>query len=49
VSNVKNNVVVAVISNTNYVYDGGTTKYGYTLALDAGVSGAADVYTKWYQ
>jgi hypothetical protein len=45
-SNVKNNVVIA---NTNYIYDGGTTKYGYTLTLGSGVTGKADVNTQWYQ
>jgi hypothetical protein len=49
VSNVKNNVVVAVVSNTDYIYDGGTTKYGYTLTLGTGVSGKADIYTQWYK
>ena len=48
-SDVKNNVVVAVISNTDYIYDGGTTKYDYTLTLDEGVTGTADIYTQWYQ
>jgi hypothetical protein len=47
--NVKNNVVIAVISNTTYIYDGGTTKYGYTLTLGSGVSGKADIYTQWYK
>jgi hypothetical protein len=49
VSNAKNNVVIAVISNQTYVYDGGTTKYGYTLGLGSGVSGKADIYTQWYK
>lgn len=49
VSNVKNNVVIAVVSNSTYIYDGGTTKYAYTLTLGTGVSGKADVYTQWYQ
>jgi hypothetical protein len=49
VSNVKNNIVVAVITNTDYIYDGGTTKYGYTLTLGTGVSGKADIYTQWYK
>jgi len=49
VSNVKNNVVIAVISNTDYIYDGGTTKYGYTITLGTGISGKADVYTQWYK
>jgi hypothetical protein len=48
-SDVKNNVVVAVIANTDYVYDGGTTKYGYTLTLGSGVSGKADIYSQWYR
>jgi len=48
-SNVKNNVVVAVIANTNYTYDGGTTKYGYTLTLGSGVTGKADIYAQWYK
>jgi hypothetical protein len=49
VSNVKNNVVVAVIANTTYTYDGGTTKYAYTLDLGTGISGKADIYTQWYK
>jgi hypothetical protein len=51
VSSVKNNVVVAVISNTDYIYvtNGGTVKYPYTLTLGAGIAGKADIYTKWYQ
>jgi hypothetical protein len=47
-ANVKNNVVIAVICNTNYIYDGGTTKYGYTLTLGSGVTGKADIYTQWF-
>jgi hypothetical protein len=49
VSNAKNNVVIAVITNANYVYDGGTKKYGYTLGLGAGIAGKADIYTQWYK
>jgi hypothetical protein len=49
VSNVKNNVVIAVVANTTYIYDGGTTKYGYTMTLGTGVAGKADINTKWYQ
>ncbi len=49
VSDVKNGVVVAVITNTLYTYDGGTTKYWYTLDIGEGVSGAADINSKWYQ
>lgn len=48
-SNVKNNVVIAVVCNTNYIYDGGVTKYAYTLALGAGVTGKADIYTQWFK
>ena len=48
-SNVKNNVVVAVVSNTDYIYDGGTTKYGYTMTLGNGVAGAADINKQWYK
>jgi hypothetical protein len=49
--NVRNNVVVAVICNTDYVYEGDATrkaKYGYTLELGAGISGKADIYKRWY-
>ena len=49
VSNVKNNVVIAVISNQTYIYDGGTTKYAYTLDVGTGISAKADVYTQWYK
>jgi len=49
VSNVKNNVVIAVISNSTYIYDGGTTKYAYTLTLGTGIAAKADVYTQWYK
>jgi hypothetical protein len=50
-ANVRNNVVVAVICNTDYIYYGETTrtaKYNYTLTLGAGVTGKANIYTKWY-
>ena len=46
-----NNVVIAVITNTNYLYQGETTrktKYDYRLQLVSGISGAASVNTKWY-
>ncbi|MGC4088760.1 MAG: hypothetical protein QM756_12845 [Polyangiaceae bacterium] len=49
VSNVKNNVVIAVLSNTDYIFDGGLKKYGYTLDIGTGVSGTAAINTKWYQ
>jgi hypothetical protein len=45
---VKKGVVVAVISNLTYIYDGGVTKYNYTLDLDTGISGTADIFTRWY-
>lgn len=46
-----NGVVIAVITNTDYTYNGDATrkkKYDYRLQLLNGVSGAADIYTKWY-
>jgi uncharacterized repeat protein (TIGR02543 family) len=46
------NVVIAVITSTDYVYKGEATrtaKYKYTLDLVTGVTGPADVNTKWYQ
>jgi hypothetical protein len=45
------NVVIAVITNTDYIYNGESTRtahYDYRLRLVAGISGAANVYTKWY-
>lgn len=48
---VKNNVVIAVIVNTDYVYNGESTrtnKFDYRLALGANVTGAASVNTKWF-
>ncbi len=50
-SNVRNNAVVAVICNTDYAYLGETTrkaKFNYTLTLGAGITGKANIYTKWY-
>ncbi len=44
-------VVIAVICNTDYKYLGDETRkahYDYKLQLGAGVTGAADIYTKWY-
>lgn len=46
------NVVIAVITNTDYVYKGEatrTTKYDYTLDLVEGATGAADINIKWYE
>jgi hypothetical protein len=45
------NVVIAVITNTDYIYNGESTRtahYDYRLRLVAGISGAANIYTKWY-
>ena len=45
------NVVIAVICNTDYKYLGDTTRkahYDYKLQLGTGVTGTADVNTKWY-
>lgn len=47
-----NNVVLAVITSTDYTYAGETTrkaKYDYRLQLVTGATGAASVNTKWYQ
>jgi hypothetical protein len=44
-------VVIAVICNTDYKYLGDTTRkthFDYRLKLGTGVTGAADIYTKWY-
>ncbi|SHN41072.1 T9SS type A sorting domain-containing protein [Chitinophaga sp. CF418] len=46
-----NNVVIAIITNTDYIYSGEATrkaKYDYRLQLVTGVTGAASVNTKWY-
>jgi len=46
-----NNVVFAVICNTDYKYLGEETRkahYDYRLKPAAGVTGAADINTKWY-
>jgi hypothetical protein len=47
-----NGVVIAVISNTDYIYNGESTRtahFDYRLQLVEGVSGTADIYTRWYQ
>jgi len=44
-------VVIAVITNTDHIYNGESTrtaKYDYRLRLVTGVTGAASVNTKWY-
>ena len=43
--------MIAVITNTDYIYSGETTRkahYDYRLRLVTGVTGAASVNTKWY-
>lgn len=47
-----NSVVIAVITNTDYIYNGEVTrkkKYDYRLQIVKGVTGAANINTKWYQ
>ncbi|MBO9703606.1 MAG: DUF4859 domain-containing protein [Sporocytophaga sp.] len=47
-----NGVVIAVITNTDYVYKGEATrtaKFDYRLGLVTGVTGAASINTKWYE
>lgn len=46
-----NGVVIAVITNTDFIYVNDDTrkeKFDYTLRLISGISGAADIMTKWY-
>lgn len=46
------NVVIAVICNTDYIYEGDKTRkahYDYRLKLGEGVVGAADINTRWYR
>jgi len=46
-----NGVVIAVITNTDYIYNGESTrraKYNYRLRLVTGVTGTANINTKWY-
>jgi len=46
-----NNVIFAVISNTNYIYEGEETRkahYDYRLQLGEGISSTADTNKKWY-
>jgi len=53
---IKNNVVVAVICNTDYIYNGEssrTNKFDYRLQITGagtyGVAAAASIASKWYQ
>ncbi len=51
VANVRNNVVVAVICNTDYIYYGESTRtahYDYTITMGTGITGKANINTKWY-
>ena len=48
----KNGVVIAVVSNVDYKYDGEETrtrKYNYRIQLIEGVSGTASIYDKHYE
>jgi len=50
-SAVRSSVIVAVVCNTDYSYQGEssrTTKYNYTLTMGDGITGKANIYTKWY-
>lgn len=47
----QSNVVFAVVTNTDYDYQGEATRkahHDYRLKLDAGIAAKADPYTKWY-
>lgn len=47
-----NGVVIAVITNNDFLYSGESTrtaKFSYRLQLVDGLSEAADIYTKWYK
>jgi hypothetical protein len=53
---IKNNVVIAVICNSDYAYQGEysrTNKYDYRLTITgsgaSGIAGAASIASKWYQ
>ncbi|MDF2187881.1 T9SS type A sorting domain-containing protein [Paraflavitalea sp. CAU 1676] len=46
-----NGVVIAVITNTDHIYNGESTrtaKFDYRLRLVTGVTGTASINTKWY-
>lgn len=47
----KNDVVIAVVSNTDYIYEGDETrhvKYCYTVDMVEGVTATADRETQWF-
>lgn len=46
-----NGVVIVVVTNTDYVYEGNETRmahFDYRIQLGKGISGKASVYRKWY-
>jgi len=48
----QNNVVIAVVCNTDYVYEGDRTrkkKYDYRLRLGGGISRTADIHGRWWR
>lgn len=48
----KNDVVIAVVCNTDYTFKGDETrkeKYDYRLVLGKSVTGTADIHTKWWE
>ena len=48
----KNNVVIAVVCSTDYVYQGEKTrtkKYDYRLKPAKGIAKPADVYSQWFK
>jgi len=48
----KNNVVIAVVCNTDYTFKGDETrkaKYDYRLVLGKGITSTADIHTKWWE
>ncbi|MCB1130243.1 MAG: hypothetical protein KDN05_03880, partial [Verrucomicrobiae bacterium] len=48
---VMNNVIVAVVCNTDYIYVNDATrqaKFDYRLTMGSGVTGQANINTKWY-
>lgn len=47
-----NDIVIAVITNTDYVYEGEATrnkKSDYQIQLESGAIGTADIYQKWFE
>ena len=46
-----NQVVIAVITNTDYIYQGKKTrkaKYGYRIRLKKGIVQTADIHQTWF-